>query len=176
MAKLAKIRSLWSHKLPNASYADLINSMADMVLDRIDPVKKEERILHKRAKRSLDSSQPNPKANPLKESNTPSQDQNNFAGAVECNAQVFKNSRAIAAALKREVFNRDNYRCTYCDPQTGRRCESDYFLECDHLIPVALGGKTELKNLAAKCRNHNIFAAKQIFGDLMEEFVPSLRK
>ena len=193
LAKLSKIRSLWSHKLPHASYADLIDAMADMVLDRIDPVKKEERIQRRVAKRSASAAQPGTdhissvevgldsvQGSSVLESsvhtNICSQDQNDFAGKVECNAQTSKNFRVIHAALKREVFKRDDYQCTYCDPQTGKRCESDYLLECDHIIPVALGGLTELSNLATKCRNHNIFAAKQIFGDLMKEYVPSLNR
>lgn len=49
------------------------------------------------------------------------------------------------AAIRSEVFERDDYTCQYCH-QRGVR------LECDHVIPVCLGGKTELTNLVTSCR------------------------
>lgn len=48
------------------------------------------------------------------------------------------------AALRAEVFRRDNYTCQYCSDRGGR-------LEADHLIPVSRGGETVLENLATAC-------------------------
>jgi hypothetical protein len=46
--------------------------------------------------------------------------------------------------IRSEVFARDNYTCQYCGARGGR-------LECDHIVPVALGGRTELSNLSTAC-------------------------
>lgn len=52
------------------------------------------------------------------------------------------------AALRSAVFARDDYTCQYC----GRRGVA---LECDHLLPVALGGGTFMENLRTACKACN---------------------
>jgi len=46
--------------------------------------------------------------------------------------------KAIPAALKRLAWSRDEGRCQYVDPQSGRKCEGVYFLDFEHLVPVAI--------------------------------------
>lgn len=50
--------------------------------------------------------------------------------------------------LRAQVFKRDGMRCVYCGA-------TDVALECDHINPVALGGRHELENLATACRTCN---------------------
>ena len=64
-------------------------------------------------------------------------------------------SRHIPAAVRREVWRRDQGRCTYVDRHSGRRCGSRYRLEIDHIMPFALGGATELSNVRLRCRAHH---------------------
>lgn len=52
------------------------------------------------------------------------------------------------AALRGEVFERDDYTCQYCGDRGVR-------LECDHIIPRAAGGPSTLKNLATACKPCN---------------------
>ena len=47
--------------------------------------------------------------------------------------------RAISAGVRRHVWQRDGGRCSYIDPQTGRRCNSTHLIEIDHIVPHALG-------------------------------------
>jgi hypothetical protein len=61
------------------------------------------------------------------------------------------------------VFERDGDQCTYVDAQ-GRRCSCRSFLELDHVIPFARGGKAVLENLRVRCRAHNRWYAEQTFG------------
>jgi hypothetical protein len=70
---------------------------------------------------------------------------------------------AIPAAVRREVWARDGGQCA-CRGEGGRRCESRWQLEFDHLVPVALGGPTTAANLRLACRAHNGFHAEQVFG------------
>ncbi|MDE0217811.1 MAG: HNH endonuclease signature motif containing protein, partial [Spirochaetaceae bacterium] len=64
-------------------------------------------------------------------------------------------SRYIPAVVRREVWLRDQGCCSYVDPHSGRRCGSRYRLEIDHIVPFALGGPTELRNLRVRCRAHH---------------------
>jgi HNH endonuclease/Protein of unknown function (DUF1376) len=48
------------------------------------------------------------------------------------------------AAIRRAVFERDDFTCRYCGVRGAR-------LECDHVLPVAKGGKTEMSNLVTAC-------------------------
>lgn len=46
--------------------------------------------------------------------------------------------------LRDAVFKRDDYTCQYCGERGGK-------LECDHVLPVARGGNSDLGNLATAC-------------------------
>ena len=66
--------------------------------------------------------------------------------------------RRPVAALIREIFTRDEGRCTYVSSE-GHRCRETHFLELDHIVPVARGGLTKATNLRLRCRTHNQLTA-----------------
>ena len=70
---------------------------------------------------------------------------------------------SIPAAVRRQVWARDGGRCAFV-AENGRRCESTWQLQFDHIRPVALGGDSKPANLRLRCRLHNILHAEQIFG------------
>lgn len=73
-------------------------------------------------------------------------------------------SRWIPNAVKREVWKRDAGRCAYLAPD-GRRCESREFLEYDHILPWALGGRSDrTDNVRLLCRPHNQRLGRRRFG------------
>jgi 5-methylcytosine-specific restriction endonuclease McrA len=55
--------------------------------------------------------------------------------------------RQIPNRLRKEVFERDAYRC--------RQCEGWVDLAVDHIIPESRGGPTGLDNLQTLCRTCN---------------------
>ena len=63
--------------------------------------------------------------------------------------------RAIPAAVKRQVWERDQGCCSYVDRRSGRRCGSRYLLQVDHIFPYALGGSAEPDNLRLLCAAHH---------------------
>ena len=63
--------------------------------------------------------------------------------------------RAISAGVRRQVWQRDGRRCSYVDPQTGRRCNSTHLIEIDHIVPHALGGGADPGNLKLLCGAHH---------------------
>jgi 5-methylcytosine-specific restriction endonuclease McrA len=69
----------------------------------------------------------------------------------------------IPAAVKRAVWERDGGRCTYVSPD-GRRCESRWRLELDHIEPAARGGRSTVEGLRLRCRVHNVLHAEETFG------------
>jgi 5-methylcytosine-specific restriction endonuclease McrA len=69
----------------------------------------------------------------------------------------------ISAAVRREVWNRDEGRCTWSGPD-GQRCGGTWKVELDHLRPAALGGPSTVENLRILCRAHNTLSAERVFG------------
>lgn len=53
----------------------------------------------------------------------------------------------IPDEMRREIYERDNFTCVYCESQDD--------LTCDHVVPVSKGGGTTLENLATACRPCN---------------------
>ena len=55
------------------------------------------------------------------------------AGAAFTPAKPRAAGRAIPAAVKRQVWARDQGCCSYVDRRSGRRCGSRYLLQVDHV-------------------------------------------
>ena len=70
--------------------------------------------------------------------------------------------RAIPAAVKRQVWERDQGRCSYVDRGSGRRCGSRYLLQVDHVFPYALGGSAEPDNLRLLCAAHHRYRHRHV--------------
>ena len=68
-------------------------------------------------------------------------------GAATPAAKSCASGRAISAGVRRQVWQRDGGRCSYVDPQTGRRCNSTHLIEIDHIVPHAQGGGADPGNL-----------------------------
>jgi 5-methylcytosine-specific restriction endonuclease McrA len=49
--------------------------------------------------------------------------------------------------LRVRVFERDGFACTYCGAKEQ--------LQCDHIIPLSLGGNNSLGNLTTACKSCN---------------------
>ena len=75
------------------------------------------------------------------------------AGGAPLQARV--RGRAIPAAVKRQVWERDQGCCSYVDRGSGRRCGSRHLLEIDHVVPYAVGGSAEPDNLRLLCAAHH---------------------
>ncbi len=72
--------------------------------------------------------------------------------------------RYVPAEMKREVAERDGYRCAFVGA-TGRRCSERSDLKIDHIVPIARGGRTTLDNLRLLCAPHNQYEAERIYGE-----------
>jgi hypothetical protein len=72
-------------------------------------------------------------------------------------------SRHIPAAVKREVWRRDDGRCAFSSGS--RRCTETAFLEFHHVVPYANGGAATVGNIELRCRAHNQYEAELLFAD-----------
>ena len=64
--------------------------------------------------------------------------------------------------IRAAVFDRDGHRCKYCGA-------FGVALECDHVVPVALGGGHELSNLAAACKACNRSKGKKSVQEFLRD-------
>ena len=64
--------------------------------------------------------------------------------------------RYLPTAIKRQVFQRDNGRCSF-KGINGKSCASEQHLEIHHLKPWSIGGSHELNNLQTLCHAHHQF-------------------
>ncbi len=71
--------------------------------------------------------------------------------------------KPISKKMRFEVFKRDNFTCQYC----GRHAP-DVVLECDHIKPVAEGGKNTMLNLVTSCFECNRGKGKRKLSDVSE--------
>ena len=85
-------------------------------------------------------------------------------------------TRHIPADVRRQVYERDGGRCTYRDPQTGRRCGTRRLVTFEHRQPFARGGRHTADQITLLCASHNRHAANQAFGQaFMRERVERAR-
>ncbi len=74
------------------------------------------------------------------------------AERLACDARIQvgeRTSRTIPPNLRRAVEVRDHAKCVFPG------CESNRYLECHHVVPVAENGPTVLSNLVTLCWNHH---------------------
>jgi hypothetical protein len=83
------------------------------------------------------------------------------------NASRPTKTRHIPAAVKREVWKRDNGRCAYVGAQG--RCGEHTFLEYHHILSFAYGGAATTANIELRCRAHNAYEADRVFKPMFVE-------
>jgi 5-methylcytosine-specific restriction enzyme A len=58
---------------------------------------------------------------------------------------------AVGVRLRAYILRRDEYRCVWCGAEPDR-----FYLQADHVIPRAKGGKTHPANLVTACAECNL--------------------
>jgi hypothetical protein len=78
-------------------------------------------------------------------------------------ASAAPSDRHVPNEIKRAVGQRDGGRCAFVSAG-GNRCNERSYLEFHHLQPFALGGPATVENISLRCRAHNQYEARLIFG------------
>jgi hypothetical protein len=86
------------------------------------------------------------------------------AAAPPADAETSENPRYVPAAVRREVWLRDEGRCQW-PTSDGGICGSTHRCELDHIHPVGRGGRSVASNLRVACVFHNSLAAREVYGD-----------
>jgi hypothetical protein len=106
--------------------------------------------------------EPNEAIAPPREPTTPRKPAASLASAPR------QRGRYVPAAERREVFTRDEARCTFMDEQ-GRRCGETRYLELHHLKPFAHGGENVASNLTLRCSAHNAWPPRKTLAETVIE-------
>lgn len=139
--KFNRLKSLMSHK--NLSSAELIEAALDVVLEKVDPARKEERARNRLKKLKTASASLKPRV------------EDGVSLVPTNNKKIKEKSRYIAQAVRRKVWIKGDGRCSYVDPATKRKCESQHFIQIDHIQPFHQDGDNSEKNLRLLCGEHN---------------------
>lgn len=153
MEDLEKLRGLLAHTDPHLSYSELIEKLAEIALTKLDPARKKERKAQVEAEKAQSSLPPPHLQSP--------------PALVVPGAPRSQNpirTRYVPAAVKREIWKRDQGRCVYQDPKTGRTCHSTFALQIDHCHDFARGGSSTAENLRLYCSQHNARHAIASYG------------
>ena len=82
----------------------------------------------------------------------------------QATGKIASNTRRIPMRVRDEVWRRDGGRCSYV-AKDGACCGERGWLEFDHVLPYALGGRSDDPgNLRLLCRTHNGAEARRVFG------------
>lgn len=158
--KLARLLEVRSHVNSEMDLEKLLNEIADLGLEKWDPLKKAERVSaktangqsqqsQKRATDQIDAAIPAP----VRVATRP----------AERSLETAR--RYIPSAYRHAVWVRDEGKC--------RNCGSKTRVEIDHIKPFAKGGKLDLQNLRLLCRNCNQRHAIEQFGSKMSSYLRS---
>ena len=163
MKKLNRFKELNSHVQQNPSYQELFEYLVDFALKEKDPLSEKQLKEGIFKKNSL----PNQGLSPnegidLAQTHTSA---HHPSTPHHSNNSSNHHPRMIPTALKRLIWSRDQGKCTFKSETTGKICGSQFQVQIDHILPVGRGGKSTEDNLRLVCREHNIFLAKQVFGE-----------
>jgi 5-methylcytosine-specific restriction endonuclease McrA len=160
MAKFERLRALLAHH-GSLTYAQLFDRLADQELKRIDPMRK---IKHKQDGALRDSAQKLESETKSETALNAKVDNNSESAAANAAETPRKHRPHIPLAERREVYQRAGGKCEYVDPKTGRRCNSEWALQIDHIQAYGRGGEHGLKNFRLVCCSHNRFLAEKTYG------------
>lgn len=145
MRLIERARQLLRHKYPEGHLEDVLKDVLEVFLDRRDP------------QRRLALKTPSPStqavmvADDKEEGRLPTRFVRAYAAA-----------RYIPAKIKSAVWARDQGRCAWRFDD-GTVCGGRDFVEFDHIVPFAKGGRSEYRNIRLLCRAHNQMAAELAF-------------
>ncbi len=170
MAKLKRIKELRSHKNVNPTYGELLEDMADLVLKKLDPIEKIavqslklEKSLSTDASGEAGFLEKSTKNKTAVEIKTERATTENPQILVSTGAAGAAASRHIPNHIRKEIWQRDQGKCTYTNPLTNKTCDSTHLIQLEHILPFAKGGAHTLQNLTLHCANHNQFNMREKF-------------
>jgi hypothetical protein len=178
MKKLDEVKALLSNRYPSGIKLEtLFEALIDEFIDRHSPKKKQERR-ENRARNAAAKHVGRPCENQRQNKPTATgpeklrskgrarcKQEDNAKNQPREKTKISNNNRSryLSPATKDKVFTRDGGKCTYVS-KNGRRCNSTWGLQIDHIEPHARGGSNGASNLRLLCGRHNRIEAERVFG------------
>lgn len=136
--KLRRVQALLRREIPAGDVGAIFQRALDLLLERVEKAKlgKGSRPRKRRVIRS---------------------------GTDNLGWAAVRADRHIPHDVKRVVWDRDGGQCAFVSAG-GHRCGETCYLEFHHLIPFAAGGPATVDNVALRCRRHNQYEARLVFG------------
>ena len=125
MEKIQRARDLLSHTHANANWAEILTAFAEAVIQKKDP------SAERRAFRKITSKM-----------------------ELATGQELASARQPIPASTRRIIYQRHRS-CQWVDKKTGRKCDSMFQLQMDHIQPVWAGGDSSSANLQILCSGHN---------------------
>lgn len=136
------------------SREQLLDKMAEITLDQIDPIRKAKRAQLRKAK--ANGTIVNADAPFAADELSFFSDANADAEDLSLRAPEVERSRYIAQANREQVHSANNeHACEFIDVNSGRRCQSTFQLQFGHVTPFSHGGGNHSANLRIYCAAHN---------------------
>ncbi len=154
LAKMRRLQGLLAHRNPNMKTSELIDTLCEIALDKLDPVRKNS------AKAAANKSSPAPEVKPR----SPKDPQANAReGLQKAKSATTTKRKYILVKIKKEVWQKAEGKCT--------NCRGEYALQIDHKTPISQGGSSEVENLRLLCRKCNQRAAITKIGNEMHRYL-----
>lgn len=146
MNKIERIQNLVSQKMGKvATYEDAVEAMANLYIEKLDPIEKAKRSVGRDNDANLNS----PVPGPVNEGGAAK------AGGSDDTLPKGPSSRShISAKTRHYLTLQTNGRCSFVDA-SGRRCAETRFLHIHHKKPISEGGDNDLSNLELLCSGHH---------------------
>jgi len=170
MKKFNRMKTLLSSNYPEGiSFEELFMLLMDEYIDRHSPEGRSAR----REKRLADRSRKNSgriQADDSRHGSNSTSENRSGMSRPAADREGMNRTRSIPRKVRDEIFLRDGGRCTFKGTD-GRRCNSSWNLQIDHIVPFARGGDNSPGNLRLLCGKHNRLEAERVFGSQhMERF------
>lgn len=180
--KMERLKNHWAAINPRMEYLELIERSLDIALAKVDPIEKEKKRLEvkalKEAEKLKRKERKHVKKSTLKVAANQEKRESPSAGPTNQNhgssaqpTSVMHSSNIDSSTNRKTYYKveidkilwtRANSQCEFTI--NGRRCPSKFGLQRDHIIPLALGGTNDIKNLRLLCHAHNQLMARKHFG------------
>jgi hypothetical protein len=180
--KLERIKALRSHVNPYMSREELVDYMAELTLDAIDPVRKDQRAETREAKNYAARTVEIRKGEAIDQlsirdevvgeageiqlavvfENVPNSKQETTLTVPHVSVPKLRRMRRPSAQSDRAIRKANaGTGCVYVDLTTGRRCGSNHQVQRDHLQEYSKGGSSEPENFQILCAKHNRYRWRQ---------------
>jgi len=172
--KLAELRNLLSHQIPDGDLAAVIERALDLLLAE---TKKTKAALVGKPRTKREKGALLETRGVKREEDALMREAGGKRHEREAGAEHDGKSgrtRGIPAQVRRAVFARDDGRCAFVDDE-GRRCGSGWQVEFHHCVPYARGGLHGAENVELRCRAHNQYEAELEYGELFMSSVAKTR-